>query len=173
MESVVVEPAARQPDIAHTPNSKKYQARTKARLHDRSLKQSNLPSGFPHQLATDFVWEGERLADRYDWTYMLSEEDIKELKEALTHFKCQTFSAFRPRRCHLTRLSVEQALRPYQRVDLSLAHFTRGTSDVSKELHFGHGFRVIGGIPVESHSSEDHIIIYAGLSSHVAPVRGR
>lgn len=45
--------------------------------------------------------------------------------------------------------------------------------EVSKELHLGHGFKVIRGLPVERHSREENIIIYAGLSSHVAPLRGR
>ena len=45
--------------------------------------------------------------------------------------------------------------------------------DISKELHFGHGFKVVRGLPVERHSREDNIIIYAGLSSHVATLRGR
>lgn len=45
--------------------------------------------------------------------------------------------------------------------------------DISKELHNGHGFKVLRGLPVSKHTSEDNIIIYAGVSSHVAPIRGR
>lgn len=45
--------------------------------------------------------------------------------------------------------------------------------DVSKELHLGHGFKVLRGLPVSKHTREDNIIIYAGVSSHVAPLRGR
>ena len=45
--------------------------------------------------------------------------------------------------------------------------------DVSKELHSGHGFKVVRGLPVERHSREDNIIIYAGLASHVGSLRGR
>jgi hypothetical protein len=44
---------------------------------------------------------------------------------------------------------------------------------VSRELHFGHGFKVVRGLPVQRHSREDNIILYAGISSHVAPLRGR
>ncbi|KAJ4343094.1 hypothetical protein N0V85_009837, partial [Neurospora sp. IMI 360204] len=40
-------------------------------------------------------------------------------------------------------------------------------------LHHGHGFKVLRGLPVTAHTREENIIIYAGLSSHVAPVRGR
>lgn len=45
--------------------------------------------------------------------------------------------------------------------------------DISKDLHNGHGFRVLRGLPVDKHTREENIIIYAGLSSHIAPIRGR
>lgn len=45
--------------------------------------------------------------------------------------------------------------------------------DISRELHSGHGFKVVQGVPVDNYTKEDQIIIYSGLSSHVAPIRGR
>lgn len=45
--------------------------------------------------------------------------------------------------------------------------------NISKELHQGHGFVVLRGLPVTKHTREENIIIYAGVSSHVAPHRGR
>ncbi len=44
---------------------------------------------------------------------------------------------------------------------------------MSREIHSGHGFKVIRGVPVTKHTREENIIIYAGISSHVAPIRGR
>ena len=44
---------------------------------------------------------------------------------------------------------------------------------ISDEIHNGHGFKVISGIPVTEYSRDENIIIYAGVSSHVASVRGR
>lgn len=44
---------------------------------------------------------------------------------------------------------------------------------MSRDVHQGHGFKVIRGVPVHLHTREDNIAIYAGLASHVAPVRGR
>jgi hypothetical protein len=44
---------------------------------------------------------------------------------------------------------------------------------VSRELHHGHGFKVVRGLPVKEHTREDNLILYAGLSSHVAPLRAR
>ena len=44
---------------------------------------------------------------------------------------------------------------------------------VSDEVHNGHGFKVVRGVPVQSHTREENIIIFAGISAHVAPMRGR
>jgi hypothetical protein len=44
---------------------------------------------------------------------------------------------------------------------------------ISDELHNGHGFKVVRGLPVDKHTREENIVIYAGVSSHIAPVRGR
>jgi hypothetical protein len=45
--------------------------------------------------------------------------------------------------------------------------------EISRELHFGHGFKVLRGLPVSSHTREDNMIIYAGVSSHIGPILGR
>jgi len=45
--------------------------------------------------------------------------------------------------------------------------------EISFELHHGHGFKVLRGLPVGNHTREENIIIYAGVSSHIASVRGR
>ena len=45
--------------------------------------------------------------------------------------------------------------------------------EISKDIHHGHGFKVLRGLPVSKHTREDNIIIHAGVSSHVAPIRGR
>ncbi|KAN0077379.1 hypothetical protein V8E54_005683 [Elaphomyces granulatus] len=42
-----------------------------------------------------------------------------------------------------------------------------------EELHHGRGFKVLRGLPVNKHTHEENFIIYAGISSHMAPVRGR
>ena len=38
-------------------------------------------------------------------------------------------------------------------------------------LHNGHGFHVLRGIDPSQYSEEDHIILFAGLASHVASDR--
>lgn len=68
-------------------------------------------------------------------------------------------------------------------MQLSLGHITAETFPLPKlhselrrlsdELHSGHGFFVIRGIDVEKHTREENIIIYTGLSAHIAAERGR
>lgn len=45
--------------------------------------------------------------------------------------------------------------------------------EISKEVHLGHGFKVVRGVPVDNYTREENIIIYAGIASHIAPIRGR
>lgn len=77
-----------QPDIAYTPNFDSYQARVKRRQETEKLDKS-LPQGFPQKLVSDLVWDGRDLADKYDWNYVLAEADLKEIDDALKHFKCK------------------------------------------------------------------------------------
>lgn len=44
---------------------------------------------------------------------------------------------------------------------------------LSSELHSGHGFFVIRGVKVDQHTREENVIIYTGISTHIASQRGR
>jgi hypothetical protein len=88
MAPVVTEAIVQTPDIAYKPNYEKYQARSKLRLQSEPLHQVGLPASFPQRLSGDLVWEGDGLADKYDWTFVLSEVHVEELEDALAHFKC-------------------------------------------------------------------------------------
>lgn len=78
-----------QPDISYAPDYGKYQARAARRLEAGNLPTS-VPDGFPEQLKGDLVWEGDTLADTYDWTYVLSDSQLAEIDQAVKHFKCQS-----------------------------------------------------------------------------------
>lgn len=77
-----------QPDISYAPDYDKYQARAARRVQSEKLP-TTLPEGFPEQLRGDLVWEGNTLADTYDWTYVLNEEQLAEIDQAVKHFKCE------------------------------------------------------------------------------------
>ncbi|KAI8246928.1 Taurine hydroxylase-like protein SAT17 [Colletotrichum sp. SAR 10_99] len=144
-----------QPDIQYAPDRVKWQARVASRVQDPNLPKA-LPEGLPAQFKSDLVWEGSTLANDYDWTYVLSTEQLDELDAALAHFN-----------------SLGLALGHINQETFPLPKLHPELRKLSHELHNGHGFFVIRGLRVDEHTREENIIIYAGLSSHIAPQRGR
>jgi hypothetical protein len=82
------QPPPGQPDISYHPDWNKYQARAARRTRIEDLPKT-LPEGFPKELKGDLVWEGESLAQKYDWTYVFSADELAEIDNAVTHFKCR------------------------------------------------------------------------------------
>ena len=154
-----VTPAARppkgQPDIHYPPDYNKWQARAARRVAEGNLP-TMVPEGFPEQLSGDVVWTGATLAETYDWTYVLSEEQLAEIEQALAHFKSLGLS-----NGHITAETF-----PLPKLHSELRR-------LSHKLHSGHGFFVLRGLQVDQHTREDNIIIYVGVSAHVAGQRGR
>ncbi|KAI8300586.1 Taurine hydroxylase-like protein SAT17 [Colletotrichum sp. SAR11_240] len=142
-------------DIQYAPDREKWQARVASRVQEPDLPKA-LPEGLPAQFKSDLVWEGSTLANDYDWTYVLSTEQLDELDAALAHFK-----------------SLGLALGHINQETFPLPKLHSELRKLSYELHNGHGFFVIRGLRVDEHTREENIIIYAGLSSHIAPQRGR
>ncbi|KAI8954647.1 TfdA family taurine catabolism dioxygenase TauD [Xylaria longipes] len=144
-----------QPDISYHPDFEKWQARVARRLQGGKLPTS-LPEGFPEKLTGDLVWEGQTVADTYNWTYVLSSEHLAEIDRAVAHFK----GLGKP----LGAISQETFPLPTLHAELRR---------LSAELHTGRGFFVLRGLRVDVYTREENIIIYAGVSAHVASQRGR
>ncbi|KAJ4397480.1 hypothetical protein N0V93_001709 [Gnomoniopsis smithogilvyi] len=148
-------PPPGQPDIEYAPNYEKFKARSERRMKSETLPTS-VPEGFPEQLLGDMAWEGDKLAETYDWTYVLSDEELEEIDVALEHFKS----------LNLPIAYISQDTFPLPRLHSELRR-------LSRELHFGHGFFVIRGVRVDDHTREENIMIYTGLAAHIASQRGR
>ncbi|KAH6964514.1 hypothetical protein DER45DRAFT_152193 [Fusarium avenaceum] len=153
--TVTAAPPPGQPDIVYAPNYEKYQERTAKRLKEGNLPTS-VPDGFPAQLTGDLVWEGDSVDKTYDWTYKLSPEQLEEIDQALQHFKGLGLP--------LGHISAETFPLPNLHPELR---------KLSDELHKGHGFFVIRGVDVDRYTREENIIIYVGVSAHIAGKRGR
>lgn len=76
---------------------------------------------------------------------------------------------------HLLILSTasERPLGDISQETFPLPHLHKTLRKISDEIHNGHGIKVIRGVPVTKYTREENVIIYAGISSHVAPIRGR
>lgn len=146
---------AHQPDIDYTPDHEKYLARVKRRLATEKLDDS-LPPVFPMKLDSDLVWDNTDIHSRFDWVYKLTASDLDEIEAALQHFK-----------------SLDKPLSYVNQETFPLPTLHSTLRDVSKEIHNGFGFKVIRGLPVSRHTREEVIAIYAGIASHIAPIRGR
>ncbi|KAF4990546.1 hypothetical protein FGRMN_8407 [Fusarium graminum] len=153
--TLIAAPPPGQPDIAYAPNHEKYRERTAKRLKEGNLPTS-VPDGFPKQLNGDLVWDGESVSASYDWTYKLSPEQLDEVDQALRHFQGLGVS--------LGYITAETFPLPKLHSELR---------KLSAELHKGHGFFVIRGVDVDKYTREENIIIYAGISAHIAGERGR
>ena len=163
-----------QPDIEYTPNHDKYLQRAKRRRETEHLVKS-LPAGFPQELQSKLVWDGNDLVETYDWNYDLSEEDLDEIDSALRHFKGNPF-VFMSNSIDsftLTSSALNTPLGFISQETFPLPTLHSALRAISHEIHSGHGFKVVRGVPVTRYTREENVIIYTGISSHIAPVRGR
>ncbi|EDR11252.1 uncharacterized protein LACBIDRAFT_233103 [Laccaria bicolor S238N-H82] len=149
--------AATQPDIAYHPDETKFRARTARRLaEDPSLPSTALPPGYPQQVESPIVWEGKDWKNEDQWVYNLTPSELKEIDDALVHFK---------------GLNVEMG--HVGRDTFPLPTLSKELRGLAQELYSGRGFFVLRTIPIDQYSPADLAIIYAGISSHVGSARGK
>ncbi|GFF50298.1 hypothetical protein IFM46972_09011 [Aspergillus udagawae] len=134
-----------------------------AKYHRKKDVNAALPHGFPRQLSGKLVWDGEDLSlaehtsdSGTECVLKLNDSQLAEIDAALRHFQG-------------LGMPMDQ-LNPKTFPLPSLHHVLRAVSD---NLHKGYGFTMIRGIPVDNYNAEENMIIYVGVSSHIAPVRGR
>ncbi|CAG8090782.1 unnamed protein product [Penicillium olsonii] len=125
-------------------------------------KQNSLPHGFPRRLNSDMTWKGADISTDHlpdagaPYLVILQAPQLAEIDAALRYFQ---------------KLNRPMKILDPSTFPLPCLHSTlRSASD---NLHSGYGFTLIRGIPVERYSREENMIIYVGISSHIAAVRGR
>lgn len=75
------------PDIEWLPSYDTYRARVE-RLAALALERPNhVPSGWPSRINAPRNWSGSEYADSSRYVVQLTEEEIAEIDEALSHFK--------------------------------------------------------------------------------------
>ncbi|KAF3404614.1 hypothetical protein DPV78_003350 [Talaromyces pinophilus] len=144
-----------QPDIQYHPDYSKFLDRSKRRLERETLTKV-LPPGLPQRLSSSFVWDGNEIQGRDDWVIALTDNHLEEVDRALSHFK-----------------GLNKPVGYIDRTTFPLPGLGSRLREGSRELHFGRGFFVLRGIPVNKYTTEENIIIYAGISSYVGDLRGR
>jgi hypothetical protein len=148
---------AKQPDIQYHPSYEKFLQRRARRLAENpDLPNVSLPKGFPKQVEGPIVWEGEDWESEDQWVYQLSVAELKEIDDALEHFK-----------------GLNIGMGYVGRDNFPLPTLSSKLRELARELYSGRGFFVLRTIPINNYSRADLAIIYAGISSHVGSARGK
>ena len=80
----VIQPTA--PSLSYDPDFDDYNQRKERRLAPETIAK-DLPAGFPPKFETPSAWKGSDWTDDSKFVYSFSTEDIRQIDEALTHFK--------------------------------------------------------------------------------------
>lgn len=75
------------PDIDWVPSLKSYMARVERLSKSQHTRAITLPHGFPEKIKTHRAWVGHDFAEDKSYIYVLSETEVSEIEEALSHFK--------------------------------------------------------------------------------------
>ncbi|KAJ5637417.1 hypothetical protein N7490_007296 [Penicillium lividum] len=147
--------------VPYFPDRSEYESRIFSRSQEERTKNV-LPHGFPQRLIADMAWEGKDISmshlqsDETPYLLVLQDQQLAEIDAALRHFQ-----------------KLNQPLGTLALSTFPLPFLHPVLRSVSENLHLGYGFTLIRGIPVEIYSREENIIIYVGISSHIAAIRGR
>lgn len=163
------------PDIEWNPSFERHQERIRHLSAMDLNRPTEVPQGFPTVVREAWVWKGSDFEEK-DYTVYLQESDITEIESALISFKgmvkptqshqfCGLLTLFTDR---IGRLDLEDVTRdtfPLPRLKVKL-------ENIAKTLHHGIGFTVLRGLEPRKYSRLDNAIIYLGITSYIAEIRG-
>jgi hypothetical protein len=157
LDSVVEAAVEPGPDIQWMPSYETYQARVAALNALRIERQKRVPDRFPDTVIEPWVWSGEDFESEDDFVVRLDEEDVNEIENALAYFKI-AIPGFDPD-------SVSRETFP-------LPNLVNKLEEVALEIHDGIGFTILRGLEPRRYSALDNVLIYLGVTSCIAPIRG-
>ncbi|KAK1753878.1 putative taurine catabolism dioxygenase TauD [Echria macrotheca] len=142
-------------DIGYEIDEKKFLARTRARLAAGGLP-TEVPAGWPAKLEGPLVWSSDSFPSEDEYVYTLTEADKTELLHALHSFKVLRIDASK----------VTKALFP-------LPNLGRRLTAMRDDIYAGRGFGIVRGLDPDEYELGDLTILYLGISSYIAQVRGK
>lgn len=96
-------------------------------------------------------WTAADLPRKDEWQYRLTSRDRAELAAALAHV----------RQCGATMLDLRR------KADFPLDNLARTLEKIGDDVHFGRGFVLIKGMPVDAYGREDVAIMYWGMGLYL------
>ncbi|OCL04478.1 hypothetical protein AOQ84DRAFT_442072 [Glonium stellatum] len=134
-----------------------------------------LPSSFPLYLRGPQAWTGSDFEGVVDYVCYLSEHDIAEIEKALRHFQSKrTVRSPRARTSKLMEIYLGLGISrdAISKANLSLpADVSAKLKSLSHTVHNSRGFVVLRGIQPSKYTEDENVLIYGGISSHVAEER--
>ncbi|EUC40779.1 hypothetical protein COCMIDRAFT_40948 [Bipolaris oryzae ATCC 44560] len=119
--------------------------------------ETYLAQGFPAQISSPRVWSGADFADSNTYIVHLSDSDIAEINSALANFHA---------------LGDNMGPDDVATETFPLPNLRERLLQVSRNLHLGTGFNVIRGLNPTEYSPLDNVLIYLGITSYLADIRG-
>ena len=167
--------AAAGPNIEWHPSYQTYLDRVK-RLSGLAVDRPRvLPDGFPDALDSPRVWSGSDFDDVGKYLICLTHDDIAEIEAALSHFSGLNISirVFQDRTYYFhLALPGDNGPDQVSQETFPLPKLSHKLSRVAMTLHYGIGFAVLRGLDPKKYSPLDNVILYLGITSYVAELRG-
>ncbi|KAJ0146213.1 hypothetical protein HZ326_11123 [Fusarium oxysporum f. sp. albedinis] len=111
---------------------------------------------FPQLIDLPGAWHGNQFSDESEYVYNLSSQEVEEIENALCHFKA---------------LGLDGDL--ICRQNFPLPTVGKSLDRIRLDVHEGKGFGLVRGINPLDYPAEDLTMMYLGVQSYIANLRGR
>ncbi|KAI1023919.1 hypothetical protein LB504_005115 [Fusarium proliferatum] len=111
---------------------------------------------FPESINLPGAWHGNQFPGESEYVYHLNSQEVKEIENALLSFKA---------------LGLDGDL--ICRLNFPLPTVGRSLDRIRLDVHEGKGFGLVRGLNPLDYSAEDLTMIYLGVQSYIANLRGR
>jgi hypothetical protein len=113
-------------------------------------------SEWPVEMEGDLAWGPASFGSEDEYTLVLSESDVSEVRSGLQHFN----------ELGLYGNEVSPSTFPLPTLGPKLRQ-------ISADVHQGRGFAVVRGLKPDEFSPEDNVLVFLGISCYVGVQRGR
>jgi hypothetical protein len=151
----ITQPSRSAAEIAYEPNLSSYLSRSSTRAGLAGLEKE-VPKGWPQVLTGPMTWAGSDFKDESEWVCTLSDDDKEEVNRALEHFK-----------------SLGTSYDNISQETFPLPSLAQSLLKIRDDIYKGRGFAAIRGLEPDTYSSKDFAVIFLGISSYIAEMRGK
>ncbi|PKS07710.1 hypothetical protein jhhlp_006318 [Lomentospora prolificans] len=142
-------------DIDYEFSEEDYRKRTEAVIRAGGL-ETRVPLGFPTFIEGPMTWTGADFANDESYVVHLTDQWKAEIRNALKYFLS----------LGLPNTEVSPSNFPLPTLGPCL-------TQIRDDIYYGRGFSILRGLDVDEYSNDDGITVSLGVTSYVAPTRGK